>query len=330
MFRSVLPHDLANAIAWETLTAAHGSFVYPELAGRHTGLLFSARLSQHEVLFYRLLEHQSTSDADMPFHEMFAPEVVALPSVATLVPSFSIVVQDLARFANHDIRRLALGAFPSLAVWALRDARDPRRLLLNLESWAHAFEEAQRSPRGVGAVEQLMRYFSFVVDGLGLRTFRARLAELAPSAETTALATIAERMLNQGCEEGRAQARVEVLVKLLALRGRRSHDDHRRRRPRHRRSPHRFERCAAVERRAAARGGFCGASPDRWLARAAWRAARVLATTVGGAARRSGRHDLRSSARGRRYRWVRHVRPRRERPTDLNRCDRRHDRVAHT
>jgi predicted transposase YdaD len=263
LLRSVLSPDVVNAIAWDTLAAVRGSFVDPELAGRHTDLLFSANLVDQRVLIYVLLEHQSTSDPEMPlrvlvylvriwerfrkesanegeplppiipivishasggwtaprtFHEMFAPSVVALPSVAALLPSFAIVVEDLARYSNADLRRLALSCFPTLAVWALRDARDPQRLLANLEHWAHAFVEAQLSPRGLAAIEQLLRYFSYVLDDLDLEKFRDKLEALAPGTETTAMATLAERLLNQGREEGRCEARVEVLVKQLALR----------------------------------------------------------------------------------------------------------------
>lgn len=168
--------------------------------------------------------------APRTFHEMFASGVVALPSVAAVTPRFEIVVQDLARYSNDDLHRLALSYFPALAIWALRDVRAPDRLLANLESWAHAFVEAERSPQGIGAIEQVLRYLSYVLDDLDLQKIRARLAILTPAAETTVMTTFAERLLNQGREEGReagreegrevgkAEARVDVLVKLLALR----------------------------------------------------------------------------------------------------------------
>src|SRR5690606_1704432 len=121
------------------------------------------------AFLYLLLEHQSTSDPDMPlrmlaylvriwerfrkehekdplppvipalithapggwsaprsFHEMFAPAPESIEGLALLVPSFSLLVEDLAQLTNDDIKGKALAAFPSLALWALRDARDAK------------------------------------------------------------------------------------------------------------------------------------------------------------------------------------------------------------
>lgn len=68
LFREVLPPEIVEAIDWESIQREAGSFVDPELAGRHTDLLFSARIRGQDtrVLLYLLLEHQSTNDPDMP------------------------------------------------------------------------------------------------------------------------------------------------------------------------------------------------------------------------------------------------------------------------
>lgn len=66
MFRAALPRALGDAVAWDTIAALPGSFVDPELADRHTDLLFAATLSERPVLLYLLLEHQSSNDRAMP------------------------------------------------------------------------------------------------------------------------------------------------------------------------------------------------------------------------------------------------------------------------
>lgn len=58
-------------IDWQTIQREAGSFVDPELAHRHTDLLFSVQLRDPgkrdtRLLLYLLLEHQSTNDPDMP------------------------------------------------------------------------------------------------------------------------------------------------------------------------------------------------------------------------------------------------------------------------
>jgi predicted transposase YdaD len=75
LFRQILPPSLANAIAWDTIERESGSFVAPDLADRHSDLLFSVQLStpqaEHRraggtrVLLYLLLEHRSTNDHDL-------------------------------------------------------------------------------------------------------------------------------------------------------------------------------------------------------------------------------------------------------------------------
>lgn len=66
LFRRALPSALVDAIAWDSLVRESGSFVDSELAPRHSDLLFRATMHDRPVLLYLLLEHQSTSDPDMP------------------------------------------------------------------------------------------------------------------------------------------------------------------------------------------------------------------------------------------------------------------------
>jgi predicted transposase/invertase (TIGR01784 family) len=255
IFRSLLPQALVEAIAWNTVQGEPGSFIDPELAGRHSDLLFSVQLEGGRAFLYLLLEHQSTSDPDMPlrtlvylvriwerfrkeheteplppiipalvshapggwtaprsFHDMVSPRPSSIEGLAEFVPSFTMEVEDLAHLSNEDIKGRALAAFPTLALWALRDARDGPQLLENLGAWGAAFAEAARSPHGVAALAQLMRYIVLVTDDLHLEAFRAKIREEAPEAEQAAM-TIAEQLRR----EGEATGRAKVLTKQLTL-----------------------------------------------------------------------------------------------------------------
>jgi predicted transposase YdaD len=65
LFRQVLPPELVEAIDWETIQREAGSFIDPELASRHTDLLFSVQLRNRgnrknddtRLLLYLLVEH---------------------------------------------------------------------------------------------------------------------------------------------------------------------------------------------------------------------------------------------------------------------------------
>lgn len=150
--------------------------------------------------------------APRTFHDMFEPNPVTIPGLADLVPGFSLLVEDLAHLSNDDIKARALAAFPSLALWALRDARDADRLLANIGHWGAAFAEASRTPHGVAALAQLMRYIALVSDDLHLEAFRAKIREQAPEAEQAAM-TIAEQLRR----EVQVEERTSMLTKLLTL-----------------------------------------------------------------------------------------------------------------
>lgn len=68
LIKQLLPPNITQALAWETLARESGTFIDPELRNRQSDLLFSIQLAHGTgtVLFYLLLEHQSSNDPDMP------------------------------------------------------------------------------------------------------------------------------------------------------------------------------------------------------------------------------------------------------------------------
>jgi predicted transposase YdaD len=154
--------------------------------------------------------------APRTFHEMFEPNPATVPGLAELVPSFSVLVEDLAHLGNDDIKARALAVFPSLALWALRDARDAERFLANFHHWGAAFAEAARTPHGVAALAQLIRYIALVCDELHLDAFRAKIREQAPEAEQAAM-TIAEQMRREGEATGLVKGQRLMLIKQIRL-----------------------------------------------------------------------------------------------------------------
>jgi predicted transposase YdaD len=97
--QAVLPAPLSAHVDWSTLALIPGSFVDPSLHELRSDLLFSATLSGRRVLFYVLLEHQSSSDPFMPLrllgymmriweHERREhPEARRLPAIIPVVVS---------------------------------------------------------------------------------------------------------------------------------------------------------------------------------------------------------------------------------------------------
>lgn len=61
------------------------------------------------MLLYLLLEHQSTN-------EMFEPPLDSIPGLAAFVPNFSLLVEDLTKLDDAELRRWGLSAFSTLTI----------------------------------------------------------------------------------------------------------------------------------------------------------------------------------------------------------------------
>jgi predicted transposase/invertase (TIGR01784 family) len=267
VFRSLLPPTVEGALAWDTVRHEPGSFIDPDLADRHSDLLFSIEVRETRAYLYLLLEHQSTNDDDMPlrmliylvriweryrkqhkkgplpliipamichapdgwtapvaFEDLFDPHPSSIPGLAQLVPSFSLLLEDLVHLGNDELKQRALAVFPKLAMWVLRDARSTEQLLQNLQPWSEALREVLRTPHGMEAAAQLLRYIALVGGDVQFKELRAKIREQIPEAEGVAM-TIAEELrqegraegLRNGRAEGYRNGRVEMLEKQLLL-----------------------------------------------------------------------------------------------------------------
>lgn len=158
--------------------------------------------------------------APTSLHALFNPDPASIPGLAELVPNYSMVVLDLAHLSNEELKSRALDAFPELALWALRDIREFDELLRNLDHFASTFQAALRSPNGMGAVTQLLRYVALLTDKTQAKQFRAKLRQQAPEAEE-AMVTYGEELIEQGRQEGqlkgRQEGQINLLEKLLTL-----------------------------------------------------------------------------------------------------------------
>jgi hypothetical protein len=59
-----------------------------------------------------------------------------------------MLVDDLARLSNDDLAARPLPAFPKLALWLLRYARDSARLLDSFDAWTPSMLELERTRSG--------------------------------------------------------------------------------------------------------------------------------------------------------------------------------------
>jgi hypothetical protein len=146
------------------------------------------------------------------FEDLFAPAVLALSGMTALVPRCSMIVDDLAGLSNDDLARRPLAAFQKLALWLLRDARDPARLLESFEAWIPSMIELGRTRSGLDKLEVLITYLFQVIGPMHLAELRDKIRELGSRSEKVAM-TIAEYLQRKGRREGRKEGRQEGLKK---------------------------------------------------------------------------------------------------------------------
>jgi DNA-directed RNA polymerase specialized sigma24 family protein len=136
--------------------------------------------------------------------DLFDPGLLAIPDLAASVPRCSMIIEDLAGLSDDDLQERSLAAFQKLALWLLRDARAPRRLLDSFDTWIEAFAEAERAPAGIDAITALLTYLFRVIGPVHRGELRAKIRQLGPRAEEISM-TIAEQLHEEGHEEGLAK-----------------------------------------------------------------------------------------------------------------------------
>jgi len=132
---------------------------------------------------------------------LFDPGVLEIPELAALIPRCSMIIEDLASLSDADLQARSLPAFQKLALWLLRDARAPRRLLDSFDTWIATFAEAERAPTGIESIAALLAYLFHVIGPVHRGALRAKIRLLGPRAEEISM-TIAEQLHEEGREEG--------------------------------------------------------------------------------------------------------------------------------
>lgn len=136
------------------------------------------------------------------------------------MPNFSLLLVDLSKTSNAELKSWALAAFPKAALFALRDARDPAKLLQDFEHWGPLIAQAAEAPPRMDAIRQLVQYIAQASPNLNIDDFRAKIRQYLPKAEAE-LMTIYEQArqvgLQQGIGQGNLRGRIEQLSELLEL-----------------------------------------------------------------------------------------------------------------
>ena len=91
-----------------------------------------------------------------------------------------------------------------VALWLLRDARDPARLLRGFDGWGPTILQAGRARSGLDAISVMIKYLFEVLEPVYFDVIRAKLAELGTQSRELSM-TIAEYLQEQGRKKGREE-----------------------------------------------------------------------------------------------------------------------------
>lgn len=164
----------------------------------------------HYPLIVPVVVHHSATGWTAPrrFSELLDPLLKDVPELAAMTPDFEFALDDISHQTDAELQGRAMGYFPQLALWALRDSRDTAHLILHMAAWKRAFNEVAAATNGTEALGLIFRYIALVADDLSFDRIIAEARKIDPIAEETAM-TIAERLRAEGEARGEARGRAE-------------------------------------------------------------------------------------------------------------------------
>ena len=135
-------------------------------------------------------------------------ELVHVPArlgaeVRPYIPSFRYLVDDLSQVTDEALRgRAMMTALAKLAAVSLKHVRSGDDPIRWLAEWVELIHDVLQAPRGLEALERVLRYIVLADERAeieALRTFLGR--EVGPEAEE-AMTTIGQKLIEQGELEG--------------------------------------------------------------------------------------------------------------------------------
>jgi predicted transposase YdaD len=159
--------------------------------------------------------------------ELYALTPELSNAVGPHVPQIELVLDDLTRHTDQELRDRAMSALGSVALGLLRWSRSGSELLVHLAEYADAFQAMWRAPDGREALATVFRYLALARGPVTLQdltgTFMGLVDEEAREVVMTEAQMEIERWLAQGEAKGeakgRAVGRAEALVAMLTARG---------------------------------------------------------------------------------------------------------------
>ena len=133
------------------------------------------------------------------------------------LPSFELVLHDLSRESEQELRERTASALGRLALFCLKRARHSGDLLEELDRWTRAVREVRDAANGAHALGAVLWHILKFQNPPQEALRRFLTAAIGPRVEE-AMTSYADQIGEEYLEKGRAEGRAEALLRLLGTR----------------------------------------------------------------------------------------------------------------
>lgn len=156
--------------------------------------------------------------ANVAFEDLLDVDATVLAEIAPYVPHFRCLLDDLGGESEEALRARAMSALGRLALWCLKNSRDPELLVAQLGRWGELMRQVVRAPNGKAAVGMIFGYMCAVDETFGPDELLRLVAGEVGKEVEEAIVTTADILRAQGRSEGLSKGLIgqrTMLVKLL-------------------------------------------------------------------------------------------------------------------
>ena len=161
------------------------------------------------------------------FAEVLDAPAELLASLGPYVPSFELLIDDLAAIPEAELRRRQMTSLATLTLLALQRLRGTSDVIAELRRLLDLAERVLDAPRGTDAFAAVLSYI-LEVTNVARPELRELVRQLGPKGEEAIMST-ADVIRAEGRAEGQAVERAEAVLRVLRVRGLAVSDEQRRR-----------------------------------------------------------------------------------------------------
>jgi hypothetical protein len=162
--------------------------------------------------------------------ELYALPADILPAVQQYLPRFDMVLDDLSRQTDEELRSKAQAGLGLLALVLLRWSRNGTELLERFTVWTDVWRAVCEAPDQQQALFMALRYVALATEPATMQDLIRKLEPILGESAREVIMTFGEQLIEEGRQKGlaegraegeaagRVQAQADALLRLLALR----------------------------------------------------------------------------------------------------------------